>query len=47
MTQALRQPNLEAQRAAMKKVGFLIGSWAGEASLLSVQGEPVELNPFN
>ncbi len=36
-------PNLEAQRAAMKKLMFLIGNWAGEARVLRGPGEPVEL----
>jgi hypothetical protein len=43
MPQALRQPNLDAQRSAMKKLEFLIGRWAGEAQLLSGQGEPIVL----
>ena len=38
-----RAPNLEAQRAAMKKLGFMIGKWAGEARLLRGPGEPVVL----
>jgi hypothetical protein len=38
-----RQPNLEAQRAAMKKLQFLVGSWAGEARLLLAEGGPVTL----
>jgi hypothetical protein len=43
MAQTLRQPNLEVQRGAMKKLGFLVGRWAGEARLLPAQGEPVLL----
>jgi hypothetical protein len=31
MTQMPRMPNPEAQREAMKKLSFLIGSWRGEA----------------
>jgi hypothetical protein len=31
MTQTPRMPNPEAQREAMKKLSFLIGSWRGEA----------------
>jgi hypothetical protein len=27
-------PNLDAQRAAMKKLSFLIGEWSGEATVL-------------
>ncbi len=38
-----RTPNIEAQRAAMKKLGFLIGRWAGEARLLRGPGESVVL----
>jgi hypothetical protein len=37
-------PDVEAQRAAMKKLSFLIGSWAGEARVLHGPGETVELN---
>ena len=36
-------PDLAAQRAAMQKLSFLIGKWAGEASVLRGPGEPVEL----
>jgi hypothetical protein len=38
-----RVPDLAAQRAAMKKLGFLIGKWAGEARLLRGPGEPAIL----
>ncbi|PYS38456.1 MAG: hypothetical protein DMG14_17575 [Acidobacteria bacterium] len=38
------RPNLEAQRAAMKKLAFLIGNWSGEASVLRAPGEFVELS---
>jgi hypothetical protein len=34
---------LEVQRAAMKKLDFLAGKWAGEARLLRGPGEPVVL----
>lgn len=30
----VRTPDLEAQRAAMKKLSFLIGKWSGEARVL-------------
>jgi hypothetical protein len=30
----MHTPNIEAQRAAMQKLAFLIGDWSGEASLL-------------
>src|SRR5262249_6341815 len=33
MTQLPRVPDLEAQRAAMKKLGFLVGDWAGTARI--------------
>src|ERR1017187_3873844 len=36
-------PDLEAQREAMKKLGFLVGKWAGEARLLRGPTESVEL----
>lgn len=36
-----RTPDLEAQRAAMKKLEFLVGKWAGEARMLRAAGEPV------
>ena len=31
---AMHMPNLDAQRAAMKKLSFLIGEWVGEATVL-------------
>lgn len=34
MAQPPRTPDLEVQRAAMKKLNFLVGKWAGEARLL-------------
>lgn len=36
-----RTPDLEAQRAAMKKLEFLVGKWVGEARMLRAAGEPV------
>ena len=36
-------PDLEAQRAALKKLDFLIGKWAGEARLRRGPGESIEL----
>jgi hypothetical protein len=36
-------PNMEAQRAALKKLDFLSGKWWGEARVLNGSGEPVEL----
>ena len=38
-----RVPDLEAQREAMKKLGFLVGKWAGEARVLRGPAEFVEL----
>ena len=43
MAQPHRAPNVEAQREAMKKLDFLIGTWSGEARIQSGPGEPVEL----
>jgi hypothetical protein len=43
MAQLTRVPDVEAQRAAMKKLGFLTGKWSGEARLLRGSGEPLEL----
>jgi len=40
---SLRTPNVAAQREAMNKLGFLIGKWSGEASVLRGPGEWVEL----
>jgi hypothetical protein len=34
-------PDLDAQRAAMKKLDFLVGRWSGEARMLRGPGEPV------
>ena len=43
MAQLPRIPDLESQRAAMKKLNFLVGEWAGEARVLRGPGEPTEL----
>jgi hypothetical protein len=43
MAQPPRAPDLEAQRAAMKKLGFLTGKWSGEARLLRGSGETLDL----
>jgi hypothetical protein len=40
MAQPLRNPDIEAQRAAMKKLGFLVGNWSGEARLQRGAAEP-------
>ena len=38
-----RVPDLTAQRVAMKKLGFLVGKWNGEASLLRGPDKWVDL----
>jgi hypothetical protein len=43
MAKLPRVPDLEAQRAAMKEVSFLVGKWSGEARLLRGRDEFVEL----
>jgi hypothetical protein len=43
MSQLPRVPDLEAQREAMKKLGFLVGKWAGEARVPRGPTESVEL----
>jgi hypothetical protein len=43
MAQLPRTPDVSAQRAAMKRLGFLVGKWVGEARLLRGPGEPVVL----
>ncbi len=43
MAQSARVPDLESQRAAMKKLGFLLGKWSGEAHILRQSGELLEL----
>lgn len=43
MAQLLRTPGIESQRAAMKKLNFLVGEWTGEARLLRGPGGPTEL----
>lgn len=44
MTQLPKIPDTLSQRAAMKKLGFLVGQWAGTARLLRGPGPPVELS---
>jgi hypothetical protein len=41
--QQTRTPDVDAQRAAMKKLSFLVGKWSGEARTFRVPGQPVEL----
>ena len=43
MAQTPQTPNIETQRAAMKKLDFLIGEWFGEASALRGPGLFVEM----
>src|SRR5437867_9411032 len=43
MAQTPRTPDVEAQRTAMKKLGFLVGDWSGEASVLRGPGRFAEL----
>jgi len=43
MAQLPRVPDLATQREAMKRLGFLVGKWAGEARLLRGPTESVEL----
>lgn len=43
MPSQLRTPDIEVQRAAMKKLSFLVGKWSGETRLFRVPGEPVKL----
>jgi hypothetical protein len=43
MVQPPRSPDLEAQRAAMKKLDFLVGKWTGEGRLARGAGETTEL----
>ena len=40
MAQSIRMPDIEAQRAAMAKLAFLVGKWSGEARLVRGPGEP-------
>ena len=43
MAQTLRTPDIEAQRTAMRELGFLVGEWSGKASVLREPGQFVEL----
>jgi hypothetical protein len=38
-----QQPNVAAQREAMKKLDFLVGKWSGGASVSRGPGEPMRL----
>lgn len=37
------QPDLAAQREAMKKLGFLVGTWSGDAVVMRGPGETVKV----
>jgi len=39
-----RAPDVNAQRQAMKKLGFLVGEWAGEGRMLRASGEWTEFS---
>jgi hypothetical protein len=39
-----RGPDVNAQREAMKKVGFLVGQWAGAGRMLRAPGEWIEFD---
>lgn len=43
MTQLPRTPDIEAQRTAMKRLGFLAGKWAGEVRIYRKPDEPTVL----
>ena len=43
MAQTTRTPDVRAQQIAMKKLGFLVGEWSGEASVLRGPGQFAEL----
>jgi len=43
LTQVPRTPDLAAQRAAMRKLEFLVGHWSGEASIFRGGVKNVEL----
>lgn len=42
MTDRPRLPDLDAQREALRKLDFLVGEWAGRASIARVPGAPTE-----
>jgi len=44
MAQTPRIPDLNAQRAAMQRLAFLIGKWSGEARLLRGPGQWLDMN---
>jgi hypothetical protein len=40
---AQQQPNLETQRAAMKKLEFMTGKWSGDATVARGPGQPLQI----
>ena len=40
---AQQQPNIAAQREAMKKLAFLVGTWSGDATVIRGPGEPIKV----
>jgi hypothetical protein len=44
MAQIPKAPDLDAQRRAMKRLDFLVGEWAGQASAARGPGVVLELN---
>jgi hypothetical protein len=38
-----QQPNVAAQREAMKKLEFLVGKWSGQGTVVRGPGEPMKL----
>jgi hypothetical protein len=43
MAQTVNQPDVKAQRDAMKKLHFLVGNWSGEAHIFRANGEALDL----
>ena len=43
LAQPPKAPNVEAQRAAMKKLDFLLGKWSGECTCAARAGRTLEL----
>src|SRR6266705_6314891 len=43
VSQSPRAPDIEAQRAAMKKLEFMLGKWSGEARVQRGPGDALEL----
>ena len=43
LAQQPQMPDVESQRAAMKKLSFLVGKWAGDARIFPSSGAPIEM----